>query len=206
MSVPIGSIVAYAGDIPEDPTARSVFEEGIGWMVCDGRALSRDDPNFSDLFNAIGFNWGQPDPDGPLFRVPDLKGFFLRGIDQLQEFRGPRDRNLVDRFPLYPGGSAGGQVGSYQSFATAQPNVPFTAVEVPDHNPFINVEINASREVNARNEHTLANPWTPASPQFFTDGAGRHSHSVTGGDLETRPWNAYVYWLIRYKTPTPPPC
>jgi len=30
-----------------------------------------------------------------------------------------------------------------------------------------------------------------------TDASGEHAHSVTGGDHESRPRNAYVYWIIK---------
>lgn len=99
---PVGSIISYAGIIstpvssPSDTqqsytTAKS--ETGItnnieryGWMVCDGRLLyCRDYP---ELFQALGFLYsleGEPTevndnlPANQQFRIPDYRGYFLRG-------------------------------------------------------------------------------------------------------------------------------
>ncbi|EJF88056.1 hypothetical protein ME1_00820 [Bartonella vinsonii subsp. arupensis OK-94-513] len=49
-----------------------------GWLLCDGKAYSRSD--YSDLYNAIGTRWGGSD-SWTKFNVPDLRGVFLRGVD-----------------------------------------------------------------------------------------------------------------------------
>jgi microcystin-dependent protein len=67
--LPVGSITAFAGPIdnlPED------------WAVCDGRRLDRRVD--VALFNAIGVSWGGN--GAPFFRLPDLRGQFLRGVDR----------------------------------------------------------------------------------------------------------------------------
>lgn len=66
--VPPGAVMAFAR-----PTAPS------GWLVCDGRAVSR--ATHATLFAAIGTLWG--DGNGvDTFNLPDLRGEFLRGADQ----------------------------------------------------------------------------------------------------------------------------
>lgn len=63
---PIGTIQAFAFNrIPE------------GWMVCDGRGLNPDE--YPMLFDAIGFTFGRSDFGS--FRIPDLRGCFIRGWD-----------------------------------------------------------------------------------------------------------------------------
>lgn len=70
-SVPIGSVIAFAGPVP------------TGWLECDGRAIDGDE--YPALFAAIGTAWG----DGSSCRfgttgdacLPDLRGQFLRGAD-----------------------------------------------------------------------------------------------------------------------------
>ena len=65
ISVPVGSVLPYAGTvIPEN------------YMECDGRYLSRS--QYSALFNAIGTTYGA---SGSSFRLPDLRGVFIRGWD-----------------------------------------------------------------------------------------------------------------------------
>ena len=51
--------------------------------------------------------------DGSLFRIPDLRGRFLRGLDK----SGNVDRDVSSRIALFPGGSFGATVGSYQNDA-----------------------------------------------------------------------------------------
>lgn len=67
-SVPIGSIIASGREHTNPPA---------GYLHCNGAALAAN--VFTDLFQAIGTAYGI---DGPgQFRVPDLRGEFLRGFD-----------------------------------------------------------------------------------------------------------------------------
>lgn len=62
---PIGSIVYYAAqNVP------------VGWMECDGRALDKN--AYSVLFSVIGYTYGG---GGNNFKLPDLRGEFIRGWD-----------------------------------------------------------------------------------------------------------------------------
>ena len=57
---PSGTIVAFAGaQVPS------------GWLLCDGRAVSR--ATFADLFSALGSAWGAGD-GSTTFNLPDLRG------------------------------------------------------------------------------------------------------------------------------------
>lgn len=49
-----------------------------GWLKCNGQAISRT--TYSTLFAAIGTNYGAGD-GSTTFNVPDLRGEFLRGLD-----------------------------------------------------------------------------------------------------------------------------
>ncbi|MCZ2158818.1 tail fiber protein [Bartonella sp. 220] len=49
-----------------------------GWLLCDGRAYSRE--AYRDLFLTIGTSWGAGDGVST-FNVPDFRGMFLRGMD-----------------------------------------------------------------------------------------------------------------------------
>lgn len=97
--VPIGTIVAFGG--PE-----SCIPDG--WLFCKGDLLNSSD--YEELYNAIGTRWGG---DGNTFRIPDLRGRFLRGLDKY----GNIDRDVASRIALFPGGSFGAEVGSYQNDA-----------------------------------------------------------------------------------------
>lgn len=67
-SVPFGTIVAFAGE-PEDIPR--------GWLLCNGIEVRRLD--YPLLFEAIGTAWGGS--GGNTFFIPDLRGMFLRGVD-----------------------------------------------------------------------------------------------------------------------------
>ncbi|MBX4335523.1 phage tail protein [Bartonella raoultii] len=50
-----------------------------GWLLCDGQAYSR--LHYRSLFSKIGTSWGEGD-GVRTFNVPDLRGMFLRGLDE----------------------------------------------------------------------------------------------------------------------------
>ncbi|WP_273789985.1 phage tail protein [Bartonella sp. ML70XJBT] len=54
----------------------------FGWLVCDGQAYLRSD--YPALYDAIGTRWGGSD-SWTKFNVPDLRGVFLRGVDDDRE-------------------------------------------------------------------------------------------------------------------------
>lgn len=76
-TAPAGQITAFAMATP--PT---------GWLLCDGSAVSRT--TYADLFSAISTTWdtctntltgsANSAPAGTEFRIPDLRGVFLRGV------------------------------------------------------------------------------------------------------------------------------
>jgi microcystin-dependent protein len=66
-AAPPGTVVAFAGGtIP------------VGWLLCDGRAVSQAD--YPELAAALGTSWGPADAGGS-FTLPDFRGQFLRGVD-----------------------------------------------------------------------------------------------------------------------------
>lgn len=63
---PIGTIQAFSYKAIPD-----------GWLLCDGSSLQIDE--YPDLFQFIGFTYGSD--NGVSFRLPDLRGRFIRGWD-----------------------------------------------------------------------------------------------------------------------------
>lgn len=191
---PVGSVIAWAGptnSIPND------------YVVCDGRELDRT--QFRALFNAIGTTWGGTAVNR--FRIPDLRGRFLRGVDGGTG----RDSDSNSRTPS--GTSPANDVGSIQAdmlqahkhndnghghSATTTgnvPNIPSTFRE--------EVEDGGGSAVNG-NEGDQGNfsPSISASTSIGT-GFAQLTDPVesTAGTprigRETRPTNVYVYWIIR---------
>lgn len=71
-----GMIVPYAGSL-EDARLRDRLRD-LGWLMCDGALVERS--KYPRLFSALGTVHG--DGDGTTtFGLPDLRGLFLRGLD-----------------------------------------------------------------------------------------------------------------------------
>jgi microcystin-dependent protein len=66
-SNPVGTVNYFARQFPPE-----------GWLLCDGREVSRD--VFVDLFNMVGASFGAGDGK-TTFNLPDLRGEFIRGFD-----------------------------------------------------------------------------------------------------------------------------
>ena len=64
-STPAGTIISFAGSTAPE-----------GYIICDGSEVSRTD--YADLYAAIGDIYGSGD-GSTTFKVPDLRGEFLRG-------------------------------------------------------------------------------------------------------------------------------
>lgn len=67
---PVGAVIMY-----------SALTAPIGWLVCDGSAVSRDD--YSDLFSVVGVNYGNGD-GSTTFNLPNLMGRVVVGVDPSQ--------------------------------------------------------------------------------------------------------------------------
>lgn len=187
--VPAGAVVPYAGDVIPN-----------GYLYCDGAAVSRT--AFSALFTAIGTKHGQGDAS-TTFNVPDYRGRFLRGFDNGTA----RDPDAASRTAMASGGVTGDAVGSIQGGSTALPVVtPFnvaatTSGQSQNHSHTVTTTNFAGNGGNGKVAGSSGNTGdiTPGG----TSGTNvDHTHSfsadATGGDLETRPVNANVRYLIKY--------
>ena len=97
-----GMIAPFAGPESKIPA---------GWLLCDGRAVSRSE--YQNLYNAIGIAWGKGD-GSTTFNLPDLRGMFLRGVSGSSD----NDPDKSSRTMLTNnGGNTGNNVGSYQGDA-----------------------------------------------------------------------------------------
>ncbi|MCP4133729.1 MAG: tail fiber protein [bacterium] len=175
--VPVGTIMPFAGlkkDIPN------------GWVACDGQEFTVDG-DMKILFGIIGYAWGGN--GSTTFRVPDLRGMFLRGMDDAAV----KDPDAASR-TSYSGSVVGDIVGSYQSCSTMMPRTPFsTNSDSGNHRhqlPTFN---------GLSGSHEIGNGYHGMDflPAEYSDYAGIHSHTIGGGDNETRPVNASVYWIIK---------
>lgn len=93
---PVGSIVPFAGSTVPD-----------GWLLCDGSEKSQS--TYADLYSAIGttYNSGYSSTTSGYFRLPDLRGIFLKGAGTTD-----RSNNSKDALNNY---YAGGSLGTYNT-------------------------------------------------------------------------------------------
>ena len=199
-----GSVVPFAG-------AENLVP--VGWLLADGSSVSR--VIFFDLFAILGVSHGMGD-GSTTFKLPDYRGRFIRGIDGTAG----RDPDSMSRQAMNPGGNTGNVVGSVQSEATALPNDALTLTQAGIHSHGMDGSGNHSHAYTDKNLTTIISPIvsllngplpapigsesiarTTASSGVHThviQSSGLHAHTIEGGDLETRPENAYVNWIIKY--------
>lgn len=83
-----------------------------GWLLCDGSTASRS--TYAGLFAAVGIVNGQGD-GSTTFHLPDLRGRFLRGADNMGTGAAGRDPDAAGRTAANTGGTTGNAVGSVQA-------------------------------------------------------------------------------------------
>jgi microcystin-dependent protein len=157
------------------PYAGSAFSDiqFDGWLPCNGTSLSPSD--YPDLFKVIGTVHGG---DGnQAFNLPNLQGLFVRSVDD----GAGRDPDASTRHPAANGGQSGDNVGSLQAYATRVPRTIFKATI-----------------------DRLPNSWQHGNygsliGDYYANWNGDNTDvTVTGGDSETRPVNAYVNFIVKY--------
>lgn len=181
-AIPVGSVLSWAGMLEAIPH---------NWRLADGEMVSRAE--FPTLFNVIGTSWGEgTNPDE--FRLPDLRGMFLRGVSH----GSGNDPDAAGRAGNAFSSNSGDSVGSIQADATRRPSNAFVTDDPGDHthgDPTWN-GLAGPFEVATVNRGPGGVDYGAQSAR--TTPGGHHVHRIVGGgDAETRPKNAYVYFIIR---------
>ncbi len=204
---PIGTVVIYAG-ILLDEREHEIIDKGQlitidgKWLVCNGAALNGNLPEYNPLFKRIGQNHGNGSDDNIAttnFNLPDYRGLFLRGVSgtRSDKWADPEKDKREANHPTGPITSPN-SVGTVQGDSTKRPNSGFITKEDGQHGHRIDVETGATRTVAGDLVSNTVTSKTGVNTLPTVDG-GRHRHEIEGGDKETRPNNAYVYYLIKYK-------
>lgn len=177
--MPVGAVIAFAGTAvnaldASPPTASSIEE--LGWMVCDGRTL--DTHLYPQLFVVLGYLYGGA---GDQFKVPDYRGYFMRGVDD----GAGRDGDAGTRTDPAGGAALNPGVGSVQK----------DALQTHEH-------IYKSAPAPAAPSQTGSAAGAPAGQPALTQGGPTDSLSPPGGvnvsATETRPKNVAVNYLIKF--------
>lgn len=198
---PPGTIITFAGPKTNIPP---------GYLICDG--TEHTIANYPNLAAAIGTSWGG---DGSTtFRVPDLRGMFLRGFSDASD----DDPNKGTR-TARNGGATGNAVGSFQSGNYQSHNHGAFSNTTGSHN-HVGVGVGERSGTTAVRDNTGYVTFTNTNTatgfdntnsnnmaEFNLSGfyrhadAGDHAHTITvndSGGPETRPKNVYVLYLIKY--------
>jgi hypothetical protein len=138
-----------------------------GWLLCDGSEVNRQ--TYDALFLQIDSVWGKGNGSST-FNLPDLRGQFLRGVNGLSN----KDLDTTTRYALKPGGNIGNKIGSYQNDELKSHQHQLPIGSIGGGGPIV-----------------YFNPFGSGGVQpYFTPG-----NDILG--KETRPKNAYVYFIIK---------
>ncbi|MDK2956535.1 MAG: hypothetical protein PWQ57_2031 [Desulfovibrionales bacterium] len=152
---PTGAVLAYGASLPPD-----------GWLECDGSALSRT--TYADLYAVIGTTFGYT--SSSTFKLPDLRGEFLRGWDHGRGVDADSSRAL----------------GSAQAYAIENITGRFQGVSSEDR-----VAASGVFRLGSTYAGAGANPQTKYVMEFD---ASRMVNTST----ETRPANTAVMYVMKY--------
>jgi len=175
---PVGSVLPYFGDeksLPEN------------WKLCDGRQMRTDEyPELSQVLAAAGGLLRS----ASFFSLPDLRGQFLRGAN-------------AGRADGFSDEAKQRALGSNQLFSTARPKNAF----VTDKQGIHSHTASGTGTAMTWGGGDRTAPWGHDSTgrgqvnvTIKVDNSGEHFHTIAeGGDLETRPNNVAVNWIIRVR-------
>lgn len=141
-----------------------------GWLICDGSPYKTE--QYPDLFAAIGHNFGGRLQGGlgqdRDFYVPDLRGRFVRGVDTTAPDK-MRDPDRATRTSMRSPDIVGPVVGSLQEDATRVHTHTYSMAHGSEGRGLFG-----------------GSHWSPRDKET----------GATGGS-ETRPVNAYLFFIIK---------
>ena len=171
LGVPIGAIIPFAGNVAP-----------VGYLLCDGSEVER--AKFPDLFDVVGNTYGTPIRGFETFVLPDLRGRFALGRDNMDNNNtvGRQDGTQVDagggninRVPDINADILGGSAG--------QSEVSLELGNLPEHSHSLNVNgiqyaaVKIDTAINAPAAPGLG-PTAPGQAQYLEDSGGVKKPSV----------------------------
>lgn len=179
LAVPVGTMMAYGADLQRAGAKDELRKRG--WLPCDGASYRRSE--FPDLYHTLGVAFGKGEGGDDTFNVPDLRGRFVRGVDEKGADGKPTGNDPdADKRAAQNGGNAGNSVGSLQADAYAE------------HLHKLEATFHAEgKKSGAFTSHTV----------LYSSGT-EQSTKKSGTSAETRPKNVAVHWIIKaVATPLP---
>jgi hypothetical protein len=172
--MPTGTIVAFGGPKQKIPQ---------GWIACDGMFYNRQDKRYAHLFKIIGVSWGAKSITD--FAAPDLRGQFLRGVSEDSNIDPDANVRLNSRASL-----------ADKDYAEAEKR----KLELEKGNSGNQVGSKQKDEFEKHHHEIGGRDWVGKGCNSTLSGCGEANiqkpTSEVGGN-ETRPVNAYVYYIIK---------
>jgi microcystin-dependent protein len=165
----IGEIIMWGGTLSNIPA---------GFFNCDGRLLATSE--YPDLYEVIEDNFGASPPSGQ-FYIPDLQGRFVRGVNG--EGPASRDPDAETRVDMADNKTTYSGVGSVQADAYTSHTHYYTVAAYVQKG---NLNSNSDDGWGTESATTTA----PTNDD---------NSSASTVSTETRPINAYLYFLICYE-------
>ncbi len=162
-----GEVRAFAGSAAPE-----------GWLICDGSLKNIND--YPELFAAIGTLHGGNGVT--TFNLPDYRGRFLRGADDMGTVLGPAGRDPGGRTAATTGGATGVTVGSVQD----------------SDNKSHNHRLRGSGSAQALSQSRGLIGGSTDEGIYRNSGLGQPFVENTGNASESRPQNANVNYIIKY--------
>ena len=172
--VPIGTIISFGGTIQAVIRLKSQ-----GWYLCNGQSVPLVGVDLANFNDAVGTTYGTYSaPNGVV--LPDLQGYFLRGVSGSSG----KDPDAANRIASGPNSVGISPIGSKQE----------DAFQGHWHNLRADPKLTpAVTGLAVSIELAIGKPTGWATDPAQDDlGSGSPRTSA-----ETRPKNAYVYWLIK---------
>lgn len=162
VAIPPGAVMSFA-----------MSAAPVGWLACDGTAVSRD--QYSSLFTAVGTTYGVGN-NSTTFNVPNLQGQFVRGLTTNQ--------STASRDPL----SASRVLGNVQNdaFQGHWHNLYYSAGVRGTASPFNNVDLISVIPGDGYNDNRVK--------EAIADGTNGTPRITS----ETRPINIALLYCIKY--------
>ncbi len=170
--IPPGTVVSFAGDESKIPD---------GWLLCDGREVSRSD--YANLYNAIRTAWGHGN-NSTTFNLPDMRGMFLRGVSG----NSGKDIDSESRLPSKEGSNSGNNIGSLQNDAIRNIIGTVKTVRQP-------IEKTTGAFCSQGNSGGLMEPYHSNNECII---AQFDASRVVPVGADNRPVNVYVNYIIKY--------
>jgi microcystin-dependent protein len=212
----VGTVLAYAGEWPPAGTTLEAWEKKSGWMLCNGRLI----PTiiYQELHEVVGKTYGA---EGEGFRLPDFRGLFLRGTDLGKG----TDPDSSSRSSANPSAPSPTKLGTFQADAiihhTHNVNVSGDTSTNGAHHHDIE-RTKGHQTIRWGDDGGTSSAYIDQGHRIAegADGAirarlnGDHAHTFSGtgstgntivnsvvtNAAETRPKNAAVHWIIKYRS------